>query len=100
MLDLNHPDTPFIFQASAHLDKLRLYWQHRVTMREEALEQSLRTEIDALETLARHKFPKKQIPVTEKLAIIRRLFDEEEATDKDFYEVIGQLEFDLGTWAI
>ncbi|QJB30943.1 hypothetical protein HF329_06350 [Chitinophaga oryzae] len=100
MLDPNHPNTPFIFQAAAHPDQLRLYWKHRATMREEALEQSLRTVVEALETLTRSRFAKNETAVAGKLEAIVQLFDDKEAGDSGFYDLLGQLEHDLGTWAI
>lgn len=100
MLDLNHPDTPFIFQAAAHLDQLQRYWKHRATMREEALEQSLHTTVEALKALTRSRFAKKETAVIRKLEAIVQLFDDKETGDNDFYDLLSQLEYDLGTWAI
>ncbi|MBC9928902.1 hypothetical protein [Chitinophaga qingshengii] len=94
MLDLNHPDTPFIFQAAAHLDKLQLYWQHRTTVREEVWQ----TEIAALKTLAQTKFAKKEEVICQRLTAMQHLFDE--PGDGDFGEILCQLEYDFGTWAI
>ena len=111
MLDLNHPATNFIFQASYHLDQIKLMARKLDELIKEDMDEAFAVvlkETAVLRNIAKEEwFKKKSISIETHLATIENDFKNSIKTDVDFIQLeanifksITQLEYDFGTWAI
>jgi hypothetical protein len=107
MLNPDHPDTKFIFEAAAYLDRLTQLLNDLDSLPGIGLvnlDEMVATRIEALRKHANEHFMAKVASIDPVLSEIRQRFAiillNREKEKAAIFQLISKLEFEFGTWAI